>query len=35
MLAGPHHDGLMRVVALTHAGMTTEAFKSRVNNWFR
>ena len=30
LLAGPHHDGLMRIVALTHAGMTTEEFKSRV-----
>ena len=33
LLAGPHHAGLMRVVALTHAGMTTEEFKSRVNGW--
>ena len=33
LLAGPHHDGLMRVVALTHAGMTTEEFKSGVESW--
>ena len=33
LLAGPHHDGLMRVVALTHAGMTTEEFKTRVDSW--
>jgi phosphoglycolate phosphatase-like HAD superfamily hydrolase len=33
LLAGPHHAGLMRVVALTHAGMTTGEFKSRVESW--
>ena len=33
LLAGPHYDGLMRIVALTHAGMTTEEFKSRVEGW--
>jgi phosphoserine phosphatase len=33
LLAGPHHDGLMRIVALTHAGMTTEAFNTSVNTW--
>ena len=33
LLAGPHHDGLMRIMALTHAGMTTEEFGSRVNAW--
>jgi hypothetical protein len=33
LLAGPHYDGLMRIVALTHAGMTTEEFKSRVESW--
>jgi hypothetical protein len=21
LLAGPHHDGLMRIIALTHAGV--------------
>ena len=33
LLAGPHHDGLMRIVALTHAGMTTEEFKSQIDRW--
>ena len=33
LLAGKHHDGLMRIVALTHAGMTTEAFNASVNAW--
>ncbi len=33
LLAGPHHDGLMHVLALTHAGMTTHAFEDRVAAW--
>ncbi|HSC28397.1 MAG TPA: HAD family hydrolase [Vicinamibacterales bacterium] len=33
LLAGPHHDGLLRVLALTHAGMTTDEFDKRVNAW--
>jgi phosphoglycolate phosphatase-like HAD superfamily hydrolase len=33
LLAGPHHDGLMRILALTHAGMTTEAFSQSVAAW--
>jgi hypothetical protein len=33
LLAGPRHDGLLRIVALTHSGMTTEEFTTRVNNW--
>jgi heat shock protein HslJ/phosphoglycolate phosphatase-like HAD superfamily hydrolase len=33
LLEGTHHDGLMRIMALTHAGMTTEEFKSRVEAW--
>jgi phosphoglycolate phosphatase-like HAD superfamily hydrolase len=33
LLAGAHHDGLLRVIALTHAGMTAEAFNARVQNW--
>jgi phosphoglycolate phosphatase-like HAD superfamily hydrolase len=32
-MAGPHHDGLLRVVALTHAGMTTTEFDARVTSW--
>jgi phosphoglycolate phosphatase-like HAD superfamily hydrolase len=33
LLAGPHHDGLLHVLGLTHAGMTTDQFKQRVENW--
>ena len=33
LMAGAQHDGLMRVLALTHAGMTTEEFDSRVATW--
>lgn len=33
LLAGPHHDGLMHVLALTHAGMTTAEFDGRVQSW--
>ncbi len=33
LLAGPHHDGLMRIIALTHAGMTPEEFKAKVETW--
>jgi phosphoglycolate phosphatase-like HAD superfamily hydrolase len=33
LLEGPHHDGLLHIVALTHAGMTTEEFKAKVENW--
>jgi phosphoglycolate phosphatase-like HAD superfamily hydrolase len=33
LLEGPHHDGLLRIVALTHAGMTTEDFDARVKAW--
>jgi phosphoserine phosphatase len=34
LIAGKHHDGLLRVLALTHAGMTTEEFRQRVCSWF-
>ena len=33
LLAGKHHDGLMRVMAITHAGMTTDEFDERVQQW--
>ncbi|HEY3965019.1 MAG TPA: HAD family hydrolase [Planctomycetaceae bacterium] len=35
LLVGKHHDGLMKVLALTHAGMTTTEFDSRVRNWVK
>lgn len=33
LLAGPHHDGLLHLLALTHAGMTTVQFQERVEAW--
>src|SRR5262245_59963710 len=33
LLEGPHHDGLLHIVALTHAGMTTVEFKAKVESW--
>lgn len=33
LLAGPHHDGLLRILALTHSGMTTDEFADRVRSW--
>lgn len=33
LLEGEHHDGLLRVIALTHSGMTTTDFEERVKNW--
>ncbi|WP_425397447.1 HAD family hydrolase [Aeoliella sp.] len=34
LLAGPHHDGLLKIAALTHAGMTTTEFDQEVKDWF-
>lgn len=33
LLAGEHHDGLLRVMAITHAGMTTDEFRDSVQQW--
>ncbi len=33
LLEGKHHDGLLHVLGLTHAGMTTDEFDTRVANW--
>ena len=33
LLEGPHHEGLLHIIALTHAGMTTEEFAARVEAW--
>ncbi len=32
LLEGPRHDGLLRILALTHAGMTTDQFQDRVDS---
>lgn len=33
LLEGEHHDGLLRVIALTHTGMTTVEFRANVEAW--
>jgi hypothetical protein len=33
LMAGDHHDGLLRVVALTHAGLTVGEFQRAVEDW--
>lgn len=33
LLEGKHHDGLIHIIALTHAGMTVDEFASRVADW--
>jgi phosphoserine phosphatase len=33
LLEGEHFDGLMQVLALTHAGMTVEEFRDAVETW--
>lgn len=33
LLAGDRHAGLLRVLALTHSGMTTDEFNQRVTDW--
>ncbi len=33
LLKGKHFDGLMRVLALTHAGMTIDEFREAVEDW--
>ena len=33
LLAGDRHEGLLRVLALTHTGMTTDEFNERVAAW--
>jgi phosphoserine phosphatase len=33
LMAGEHFEGLLRIVALTHAGMTNHAFREAVETW--
>ncbi|MFM8747792.1 MAG: HAD family hydrolase [Aestuariivirga sp.] len=33
LMEGAHHDGLMHIIALTHAGMTTEEFAASIAAW--
>jgi phosphoglycolate phosphatase-like HAD superfamily hydrolase len=33
LLAGDRHDGLLQIMALSHLGMTTDEFDTRVSDW--
>jgi phosphoserine phosphatase len=35
LLAGKHHDGLIKIIALTHSGMTTKQYEDSVNAWLK
>ena len=35
LLAGDHFDGLMQILAITHAGMTADEFGAAVQNWLQ
>jgi len=35
LLAGKHHDGLLHIVAMTHAGMTADEFNTAVSIWLK
>jgi hypothetical protein len=35
LLEGSHHDGLMHIMAMTHAGMTNEEFQVQVESWLK
>lgn len=33
LMAAPHHQGLLEIVAITHAGMTVDEFRQQVETW--
>jgi len=35
LMAGPQHAGLLHLIALTHAGMTVDDFRARVEDWMK
>jgi phosphoglycolate phosphatase-like HAD superfamily hydrolase len=35
LMAAPHHQGLLEIVALTHAGMTVDDFSQQVEEWMK
>jgi phosphoserine phosphatase len=35
VMAGPHHDGLIHLIGLTHAGMTVDDFRRTVEDWMK
>ena len=34
LFAGEKHDGFMKIMALTHSGMSSDEFSKRVKSWF-
>ena len=34
LFAGEKHDGFMKIMALTHSGMSSDEFSRRVQSWF-
>ena len=34
LFAGEKHDGFMKIMALTHSGMSSDEFSRRVKSWF-
>ena len=35
LAAGQHHDGLMKILAITHSGMPVDSFNTRVRDWMK
>lgn len=35
LMAAPHHQGLLEIVAFTHAGMTVDEFRQQVEDWMK
>ena len=35
LAAGEHHDGLMKILAITHSGMSVDTFNTRVRDWMK
>jgi phosphoglycolate phosphatase-like HAD superfamily hydrolase len=33
LMAGPHHEGLLQIINVTHSGMTTDEFARAVADW--
>ena len=33
LMAGPHHEGLLQIINVTHSGMTTDEFAKAVSDW--
>jgi len=35
LMAAPHHQGILDIVALTHSGMTVDEFRQQVEDWMK